>query len=63
MYFRQKDRHFQVHKFGLLMPRAVFAERGRDRPPPLTRVDPHKTKRGVSMRPHILASISRCLGC
>ena len=38
----------------------MFAERGRNRPPPLTRVDPHTTKRGVSMCPHFLASISRC---
>ena len=39
---------------------AVFAERGRIRLPPLTRVDPHTTKRGVSMCPHFLASISCC---
>ena len=38
--------------------RAVFAERGRKRPPPLTRVDPYTTKRGVSVCPHFLASIS-----
>ena len=34
---------------------AVFAERGRNRPPPLTRVDPHTIKRGVSVYPHFLA--------
>ena len=41
----------------------VFAERGRKRPPPLSRVDPHTTKRGVSVCPHFLASfhtVSRC---
>ena len=38
---------------------SVFAERGRKRPPLLTRVDPHTTKRGVSVGPHFLASISR----
>ena len=36
----------------------VFAERGRKRPPPLTRVYPHTTKRGVSVCPYFLASIS-----
>ena len=38
----------------------VFAERGRNGPPPATRVDHHTTKRGVSVCPHFLASISRC---
>ena len=36
----------------------VFVERERKRPPPLPRVDPHTTKRGVSVCPHFLASIS-----
>ena len=39
---------------------AVFAERGRKRPPPLTRVDPHTTERSVSVCPYFHASISRC---
>ena len=38
----------------------VFAERGRKRPPPLARVDPHTTKRGVSVCPYFVTSISRC---
>ena len=42
----------------LLESRTGFAERGRKRPPPLNRVDPHTTKRGVSVCPHFLASIS-----
>ena len=42
------------------MVQSVFAERGRKRPPPLARVDPYTTKRGVSVCPHFLASISRC---
>ena len=36
----------------------MYAKRGRKRPPPLNCVDPHKTKRGVSVCPHFLASIS-----
>ena len=59
-----KIHEFFVHKSGLMrrtchsMP--VFAERGRNRPPLLTRVDPDTTKCGVSMCPHFLA-ISRWL--
>ena len=37
----------------------VFAERGRKRPPSLTRVDPHTTKRCSSVCSNILALISR----
>ena len=39
---------------------SVFAKCRRNWPPPLTCVDPHTTKRGVSVCPHFLASISRC---
>ena len=55
---------FQINWRSLIDSRAergrcdVFPERGRNWPPPLTREDPHTTKRAVSVCPHFLASIS-----
>ena len=40
--------------------RTVLTDNGHFRPPPLTRVDPHATKRGMSMCPDFFTSISRC---
>ena len=46
--------------FLLSFAHSVFPDRGTERPPPLTRVEPHKSKHGVSVCLHFLAQIPRC---